>query len=65
MFLMILDLGHRPQNSKKGLVMDHFYWARMVLVTLGVYVVRVAYLIAFFQLVVSKVVSQVVHELNY
>ena len=58
-------LEQRSQNNKKGLAMDHFYWARMVVVTLGVYVVRVAYLIAFFQLVVSKVVSQVVHELNY
>ena len=58
-------LEQPPQNNKKRLVMDHFHWARMVVVTLGVYEVRVAYLAVFFQLVVSKVVSQVVHELNY
>ena len=45
-----LHLEQHPQNSKKGLVMDHFYfyWAKMVGVTLGVYVVRVAYLVVFF-----------------
>ena len=59
-----LDLEQHPQNSKKELVMYHFYWAEMVVVTLGVYVVRVVYLLAFVQLVVSMVVSQVVHELE-
>ena len=58
-----LDLEQRRQNSKKGLVMDHFHWVKMVVVKLGVSVVRVAYLLAFFQLVVSMVMSLVVHEL--